>query len=332
MLRYETVGFYGNDNFMRSKTIFLKPVGDACNLHCRYCFENGGRRNHHFHPLMLQETIDFLTDYKNFDHLFIVFHGGEPLLSPKTYIDDILKYISKNFFRRCNVQIQTNAVLLDDEWLKLLYPYRAFLSLSASCDPLGDIDLRTGVDVRLRNKIICNVQNALKIFRNVGIVSVMHRFNKNAFEEYLKELIRYGICNWSISRVRAYKSDVAYLSESEYDEVLIRLAKVWIQEKLYKKIRIQPLNALMGKENKICIYMHKPDKCFEFITFAPSGIFGRCYHLPQNKMPSLSEKCKDCRILYFCGGGCVAENNDEDFCVGRKKLHRFVEEIKNEDK
>ena len=49
---------------MRSRTIFIKPVGNRCNMRCRYCFEQNDVCDNKKMSLTLEDTISYLDKYK----------------------------------------------------------------------------------------------------------------------------------------------------------------------------------------------------------------------------------------------------------------------------
>ena len=303
-------------------------------MSCAYCFERFDDQRNSCSKADLNETIAYLKRYIDYENVFLVFHGGEPLLSDKKYIDTVLNFVINNFKGNYKIQIQTNGTLLDDKWIQILEKYSHVLSLSISMDPARELDLRRMPSEDYRRKVWNNIQTVLSIFDNVGIVSVMHRYNKDHYIEFIYSLSDFGIKNLTISKYRNTTRDLTLddisVSECEYSDQLIKILTHYIKDKLYKKIKIQPLNSLLSRNNKLCIYLNKQDKCFEFSTFSPGKIIEHCYHL-ENHLISLAEQCKCCEILNFCGGGCPCNPINEDFCIGRKKLYNFIGELKHAD-
>ena len=104
-------------------TILLKLNGNNCNMQCEYCYN-------HVQKISIADNdndkalsaIKFLSGYTHYQHVLIVFHGGEPLLSPIEELSAILDYIKKCFRNIIHVQIQTNGTLLNSKWLSL-FPF-----------------------------------------------------------------------------------------------------------------------------------------------------------------------------------------------------------------
>ena len=56
----------------------------------------------------------------NISHFFVIFHGGEPLLQPKSFYKMFVETV-KNIIHKTHVSygLQTNATLLTQEWIDL---------------------------------------------------------------------------------------------------------------------------------------------------------------------------------------------------------------------
>lgn len=126
------------EDFMYIKKInhleVIIKVAERCNLNCSYCyFFHGEDDSFKKHPARISgEVIDKLADFIyngckdfNIDSVNIDFHGGEPLLLDKRffiqYCDNFKKKLPKNI--KLQFKVQTNGVLLSEEWLKLFKKY-----------------------------------------------------------------------------------------------------------------------------------------------------------------------------------------------------------------
>lgn len=112
----------------------------------------------------------------------------------------------------------------------------------------------------------------------------------------------------------------------QYTDLLIDTFKFWISQKLYKDIRIQPIQSLFSKNGcKICRYMYDDHKCTYFHTFFDEqNKASFCDHITNNTLPKLPSTCQNCSILEKCGGGCLTEEKDLSFCEARHKLFDFI--------
>ena len=106
--------------------IMLKPAGSLCNLKCSYCYYldkaeiYGGRE-----PRMTDEMLEhFIREYISANEVEDVtfnWHGGEPLLMGMDFYRKALEYERKYAEgKKIHNTIQTNGILLDDEWCRFL--------------------------------------------------------------------------------------------------------------------------------------------------------------------------------------------------------------------
>ena len=155
-----------------SITIMLKLVGTACNMKCLYCYEHIASQTIINDCKNINSIKSYLARFINYRHIFIVFHGGEPLLSDIKIVEELLYYIFSIFKYKCNVQIQTNGTLLDEKWIELFSKFKEKVSLSISLDPHGDKELRILPGTDYRKIVLENIIYALNYIPNVGIISV----------------------------------------------------------------------------------------------------------------------------------------------------------------
>ncbi|MBD7922487.1 radical SAM protein [Xanthomonas bonasiae] len=115
-------------------------ISERCNLKCEYCyfFFGGDDTWQKRQPLVSDDVIHALARFStlcaksyNLNHINISFHGGEPLLMPKSRFDsmcNILRSYEDGF--QFQFHLQTNGALVDDEWVKLLAHHRIGVGIS----------------------------------------------------------------------------------------------------------------------------------------------------------------------------------------------------------
>lgn len=145
---------------MARKTSFdiVLKVAERCNLACSYCyyfyqeFDNAKSP-----PIIRRDVVEqlarFLSDAARtttIDHFNVVLHGGEPLLVKKRYFDEICTYLRSELEGVVDIDfaIQTNGVLIDDEWIELFSKHR--INAGISIDGLQDDHDRLRPDKRGR--------------------------------------------------------------------------------------------------------------------------------------------------------------------------------------
>jgi uncharacterized protein len=115
-------------------------VAERCNLACPYCYYFFQEYSPESRPaFMLPEVLEVLPRFLrkgcselNISRLNVVFHGGEPLLFGKQQFDALCNEIRKEIEPNVELtfKIQTNGVLLDNEWIKLLIHHRVMIGIS----------------------------------------------------------------------------------------------------------------------------------------------------------------------------------------------------------
>lgn len=105
----------------------------ACNLRCSYCSE-GNQRQVILSKQNLYKLIDELSsllDKCQDKDIDILWHGGEPLLVGKTFLQEAMQYAQKKL-RGYNLQfsLQTNGVLIDDEWIAIFKKFSVGVGVS----------------------------------------------------------------------------------------------------------------------------------------------------------------------------------------------------------
>ena len=320
-----------NESFV---TIMLKMVGTNCNMNCEYCYEHVSR-NVHRKFSKSEQIIEYLVSFTAYDHVFIVFHGGEPLLANREEVRAILNFIKEHFKKEYRIQFQTNGTLLDDEWIAIFKQYEPNLSLSVSLDPEGEKDLRRMNQVDYRKIVENNLKKYCHEIQNVGVIAVAHKSNYRSFQDFINELIGMGVRSLTINKYRTENlKDENYLAEKEYVEMLKEIFKAWVFNGWYRVINIQPLSSLFSSQgSRICIYLPDENKCSYFKTYyAETEKSDYCDHITCGKSPRLEPRCLSCEIYLKCGGGCLAETKNDIFCNARKELFSFIEEVKHEGK
>lgn len=127
-------------NRYASIDVVLKVV-ERCNLACPYCyFFFAGDESYKKHPPTIpQKTLDALIAYLSdaIDHhgiqlVKIGLHGGEPLMMKKSAFRAMCARFRDELGTKCRLLItmQTNGVLIDEEWIDIFQEYRVRIGVS----------------------------------------------------------------------------------------------------------------------------------------------------------------------------------------------------------
>jgi len=116
----------------------VKPSGAACNMDCPYCFYLhktdllGQSRQPRMDAQILEEHIRQYIEGQNGEEVVFSWQGGEPTLMGlpffKTVVELQQRYRKPN--QRIENDLQTNGLLIDDEWADFLRDHKFLVGLS----------------------------------------------------------------------------------------------------------------------------------------------------------------------------------------------------------
>lgn len=356
MLKFEinNVNIY----LMNSISILIKPSSSICNIKCKYCFyldesknrtiENNGIMNER----VMRKIIDKVID-SSYDNILFSFQGGEPTIAGLDYFKSFIDYLNfkNNNERRVNYSIQTNGLLIDNEWCNL-FKYNDFL-IGLSFDIMENIHnkYRTGINNKehtynkvLNTKLLLdkfeikyNILTVLtselskfpkEVYKNIKILDIKY----TQFIPCLSEL--YNDLEHSIK-----PKDFAYF----YKEIFTLWKKDFLDGLYYSIQFFDNIIPLIGGfftpmtcgingicHNQIVIESNGDIFPCDFYCLDKYNIGNIVYddlkYIYNNKKVRdfISENkyannlCHSCKYFIFCNGGCKRMNKnmyiDGDFC------------------
>lgn len=162
---------------MKMLSFLIKPASSSCNLRCKYCFyaDVSEHRKIKNNGIMKETTMKKLID-EAFHYLdekgtvTFAFQGGEPTIAGIDYFKIFCSYvdqIKKN--QQVYYGIQTNAMMIDDEWCNLFQKYDFLVGVSLD----GYQENHDAFRISKAHKTTFDqVMRAIALLRNRGI-----RFN-----------------------------------------------------------------------------------------------------------------------------------------------------------
>jgi uncharacterized protein len=124
-------------------TVMAKPAGPACNLTCAYCFYRDkaslftdGTATR-MGPDVLESFIRQYCEIRPGGEISFAWQGGEPTLMGLDFFRDALE-LQRRYAggRRVTNALQTNGVLLDDEWARFLAEHGFLVGVSVDGPPV----------------------------------------------------------------------------------------------------------------------------------------------------------------------------------------------------
>ena len=167
-------------------TLIIK-IASRCNINCTYCYMyNLGDTSWKMQPKFIsEETIKNSTerirehclkhDVKSFK---FILHGGEPLLMSKQKFSEMLDVFDtlKEDGIKINYSLQTNGILIDEEWCDIFNKYN--IGVGISIDGPEDINDSHRQDKKGRGtykQVIDGIKESEKYMkRGLGILSVQN--------------------------------------------------------------------------------------------------------------------------------------------------------------
>ncbi|TCA97408.1 radical SAM protein [Rhizobium leguminosarum bv. viciae] len=121
---------------------FVVKVASRCNLNCSYCYMYNLRDKTYLGQPAVMSTLvreamcDRIIDHAREHNLLdvhIILHGGEPLLIGKKNLKNWVESVRSRFDAEKTTphfSVQSNGVLIDDEWIELLFELNVRIGLS----------------------------------------------------------------------------------------------------------------------------------------------------------------------------------------------------------
>jgi len=190
-----------------NKVQFVLKLISTCNLRCTYCYwffkeDNTWKESSvsvkaetiEWIIIAIQDAIDEL-DLKEVD---IIFHGGEPLMLKKHVFEQHCNLFREKIQKKCilNFKIQTNAVLVDEEWIDIFS--RQNIAVGVSLDGDKDANDEYRIDIHGNGsyektvdgiKLLMDASSSNKIIKPALISVINPKFN---YEKLLNHFYQLG--------------------------------------------------------------------------------------------------------------------------------------------
>lgn len=249
-------------------SIEIRPVGTACNLKCKYCYETCMRDQ--TPPKLDMATIARIVP--KMDRPFSLF-GGEAMLLPMKDLEALLKLA---FDKWNHSGIQTNGSLIRHKHIELFKKYKTCVGISVDGpDELNDARW-AGTEESTR-EFTRRTHEAIRMLSEAGmppsIIITLHAGNcsKDRFPRLIKwfhELEALGVThlNPHFMEMDAHAGEL-FLPDNE---IIDRLIELWHEEFTTLKITLfdEILKLLQGDDHVVCCWKG----CDPWNTTAVHGI------------------------------------------------------------
>jgi uncharacterized protein len=330
--------------------LLVKPTGAICNLNCEYCFylsKEGLYPGSHFRMShgLLETYIRQLIEAHRAPEVTIAWQGGEPMLMGLDFFRRSITLQQKYSKPHMIVHntIQTNGVLLDDEWCDFFQEHDYLVGLSIDGPQARHNVYRTdkrglpafdrvmrALDCLKKHKVkynilatvhAANVNDPLKVYRflrdHTGspffqFIPIVERDNETGFQE-------------------GDRVSERSVTPEQYGKFLITIFDEWVRRdvgRVYVQIFDVALENWVGVPTTLCVFSpacgdaltmeHNGDlyPCDHFVE--PEHLLGNINDTPlidlvassrqrkfgQDKIDTLPRYCRTCEVRFACHGGC----------------------------
>ncbi len=342
-------------------SIMIKPASSLCNMRCRYCFYHdvAQSREEFSFGVMKEETMRRLIQqallFADGESVAFAFQGGEPLMAGIGYfksfvrtVNELNKKGSKVFFG-----MQTNGLLLNDEWAEFLHENSFLVGLSLD----GDVEnnrFRIDAERKSTQGRVLEKARLLEYHEvDFNILTVLTGDCAENVEQIYRYFRRQGFRYLQfIPCLRPFGSDEKselYMTNEQYASFLIRLFNLYVKDYVrgnYTSIRQFDnwVHIFNGGRAEQCGMM---GHCtHQFVVEGNGNVYPCDFYcidkwllgnvethtleqMAKSKTAEdfireslhVPEKCKACRYYPMCrAGGCKRSREDTDYCEAYKKF------------
>lgn len=338
---------------MKHLSVMMKPASSACNMRCRYCFycDIAQTREQSSYGMMSDDVLEAVvrrTLESAQESCDFVFQGGEPTLAGLEFYQKLIG-LEEQYNRRgirISHALQTNGMLLDEEWAAFLKKNHFLVGLSL--DGAKEIHDELRVDARGRGTFqrVCHASQILDRYGvDYNILTVVTRFAaKRAASIYRQYTQKYG---WKymqflpcLDPYGMERGSTPYsLSPNAYGRFLKDLFDVWYQDLkrgsyVYIRYFENLVGILMGIQPESCglmggchaqLVVESDGGCYPCDFYVTES---RCMgSFLENSMEELlsspsalqfqvesfppPQECLTCQWKALCRGGCRRDRDEQ---------------------
>ena len=300
--------------------VLIKPIGPICNLDCEYCFylekENLYPSNSNW---TLEEEVleSFIRQYIESQDVPVItfgWQGGEPALLGVGYFRKIVELQKKySNGKRIENTLQTNGVLLDDEWAEFLAENQFLVGLSIDgpreyhdryrVDKTGrpsfDRVMR-GMECLKKHLVEFNTLTAVQSHNSDHPLEV-YRFLKkhgSGFMQFIPIVERRietsgadGLALCSYNRDASAKVTEWSVDPLQYGKFLCSIFDEWVRKdvgSVFVQVFDTSLESWLGLESTACVFQ---ETCGKAMALEHNGDIYSCDHFvyPENKLGNIMD-------------------------------------------
>lgn len=349
--------------------VMARSAGSKCNLNCIYCKKKHPNQDEEESAEMNRQVLEkFIRQYIDAQiHSAVRFFwaGGEPLLCGIDFYKDALRLQRKmGVGKHITNTLQTNAVLLDNEWCSFLkeneFQVNVTLDGPRHChdryrikpDGEGSFDdVMRGISLLRKYGIPFQIKATINDY-NVQYPLETYRFFKTNGLRHIQfiphiSLVNGHLSEWSVPALSYgnflctifdewIRNDVGQMFISIFENTLKIFCRTEAINCMYAPTCGHSAMADSNGDIYTCNYFFLPE--YRLGNINDQTITGMMYgrkqlRFGQQKRSSLSVQCKRCNYLRLCNGGCMkdrignsltGEKHHNILCAGYQKFFSHV--------
>lgn len=220
---------------MKYLHLTMRPLDNACNLHCTYCsiqsqFNANSCRDDQLHMWKwFPHLLEQMSLSKGLHAVTFGWHGGEPLLLPRELLEKAA-YWQSQYLKNIHYHnfIQTNGLLLDSACADFLH--RIGFDITVSIDgPTYQHNRARCKNVRLFEKILSNIQALKRKNLPFSICMVVHEDNFSDTGGIMDFLLEINPKN-GVSFTPRFNDARSIINPISFGDFLINIFDLWWPE------------------------------------------------------------------------------------------------------
>lgn len=323
--------------------LLIKPVSYKCNLRCSYCFYLRVKDVYPKvqHPKMNEKILEtMISQYLGyrFEESIFGWQGGEPTLAGLDFFENVVA-LQQKYGKSGQIvgnALQTNGILIDDEWCQFLNKYKFLVGLSLDGPKsIHDKYRKTAGGKSVWEKVMKAANLMRKYQVEYNILCVISKANVNRVKEIFQFFIENGF--YYLQFIPALEVDVAgkkapfSINSIQYGKFLCELFDLW--KNMPNEVSIRLFDSLLAKKmgypGGLCAL---DQNCADYLLIEwngdvyPCDFFAKDSYKVGNLMKTdlatllhkrndtfgklktnLATECLECNWLALCYGGCVKD-------------------------
>jgi uncharacterized protein len=324
-----------------------KPRGAVCNLDCAYCYYLAKERlypdsDHRMADTLLAEYTRQFIEAQTAREITFTWQGGEPTLMGLDFFRQAIRYQQQYRKPGTHIQnsLQTNGVLLDDEWCAFFKAHDFLIGISLDGPRALHDHYRVDKGGQPTfDRVLCGVRLLQQHGVEFNVLTTVHAANEHHGLEVYRFLrdevgIRYIQFIPIVEHLESQEANhvtARSVSGAGYGRFLIDVFEEWVRHdvgQVYVQMFDVALAAWVGDAPGLCVFEetcgaalameHTGDvySCDHFVE--PQHLVGNIVDVPLSaivvsdqqrafgaaKRDSLPRYCRDCSVRFVCHGGC----------------------------